>query len=211
MYNDVARTVSLVLLMAIGCLGCSAHSTPIPFPMVEAGWEAPVKSRLSDEHRNVGSIYLGRTSFNEVQNMYGRSIIAESYGGKSYSPNLICYGSPYSDSLLVFQTGPLGGWSIVTGVLLVGEPKIVGLACHKQGSLELPKAIAGIALGVHKSNVLDSFGDPSVDTDELLAYRFEDSGRTNKASVSATVTSGMEFGLEEDRVAWVRVYWQEST
>ena len=203
------KQISLLLLIFY-CASCSAQS--IPFPFSDKGWEQQIKGLLPEKWHSVDRVKLYETTLDEIEDFYGKGVRFRK-GGKNYSPYLQCYlvGNDY---VAVFQSGPLGGWSTVTGILVAKKAVYGNDNCGGSIDLKIPLGISELKIGDDEGRVYDLLGQPSLKTGNLLAYRYEQKGVSKvKGSDNQNiyVTSGIEVGLDKGQVSWIRVYWQEST
>lgn len=189
------------------CVSCSAQT--IQFPFSDKGWEHQVDGLLPEKWHSFDRVKLYETKFENIERFYGESNRFK-VSDKNYSPDLQCYliGDDY---VAVFQSGPLGGWSTITGILIAKKAAYNNKNCAK--SIELPAEIADIQIGDTKEKVYDMLGQPSFNEADLLAYRYEQEvgSKIPNSGKVIYVTSGIEIGLVKEKVSWIRVYWQEST
>ena len=185
------------------CVSCSAQT--IPFPFSDKGWEHQVDGLLPEKWHSFDRVKLYETKLEDIERFYGKSNRFKG-GEKNYSPDLQCYliGDNY---VAVFQSGPLGGWSTITGILIAEKAAYNDKNCVK--SITLSAGIADIQIGDTK----DMFGQAAFSEADLLAYRYEQESGSKVLSgeKAISVTSGIEIGLGKGKVSWIRVYWQEST
>ena len=205
----MTKLVSL-LFLTIVCASCAAQS--IPFPFSDTGWELQTKGLLPEKWHTVGQVSLYKTTLDEIEQFYGKGLRFRA-DDKNYSPYLQCY-LVKNDHVIVFQSGPLGGWSIVTGILIARKSAYGGAGCGGRINFDVPFGVAELRIGDIEGEVYNLLGQPSLKTDSLLAYRYEQQGGSKIKGLSDKsiyVTSGIEVGLNKGEVIWVRVYWQEST
>ncbi len=199
-----------MLSLIFYCALCSAQS--ISFPFSDKGWEQQIKGLLPEKWRSVDRVKLYETTLDEIEGFYGKGARFRN-GDKNYSPYLQCY-LVKNDYVAVFQSGPLGGWSTVTGILVAKKAAYGDENCGGSIDFEIPLGISELKIGDDEGRVYDLLGQPSLKMKNLLAYRYEQKGGSKvkgPENQAVYVTSGIEVGLNKGLVSWIRVYWQEST
>ena len=207
----------LVLILIFSSVSCasstmraSSSNDNISFAFSEIGWDKKSNGSLSSEWHVFDRTELYKITLSEVENIYGKAI---SYrpDTRSYSPSLLCYLSP-DNNVVVFQSGPLGGWSKVTAILIAKKDEYYDKRCIETKEIQ-QYSIGGLSLGLNQQEVNALLGNPSYKDKHFSAYRYEQKRRSKiEKNLDIYVTSGIEIGYSETGVVkWFRVYWQEST
>lgn len=200
------KTLWVVLLM----VACSPVLSEVHFPHLVHGWETSTAGEIPNHFLSLSNIQIGRSTIDDVYDELGKTV-AYRPGSESYSPKLICYLSSTDDTAVVFQSGPLGGWSVITAIW-VGRARHVDTAkCSTSDKIDRTRAnIGGIFIGTNTLTIKGELGEPTYVEPPHVAYRFETRDETSSETVF-DIVSGLEIELEDDCVVWYRVYWQAST
>lgn len=158
---------------------------------------------------SLSGVVIGTTTLEEVTTIFGQSKIYKP-DNKSYSPSLICYLSDKDDTSVVFQSGPLGGWSVVTAIF-IGYSQFVDVSkCSMSNLVNREKLIInGISLVSRLSDIENNIGKPTYHGNSFVAYRYQDTAPLKGGKVF-DISSGLELEFEKGQIRWFRVYRQES-
>ena len=203
-------SISLGFLLLASCSipASVSVSASVPFPFSTLGWEFPAEKIIGDRYLSIAGIVVGTSTLEEAVDLYGPS---DSYRGgpENYSPSLVCYTSPNKDLLVVFQSGPLGGWDIITAVWIGKSGYIDDSRCTKSALVrEESMTIGDLSLGLTKVELRTAFGTPTFSAPPFYAYRYLDEVESGEKKLS--VSSGLEFEFEQNSLSWFRVYKQFS-
>lgn len=129
MLQNNRRLLVFLTLMVHGSIlvaGEEMENGSIKWGMTEWGWNStPENSMLKESFREFRGYKLGHTSLDEVISGYGLSVDKQAFDQRvNYSPIYVCYqyfsGSENlpGNEVVIFQSGPLGGWDRLTGITL---------------------------------------------------------------------------------------------
>lgn len=197
------------ICLAILTLGCGSAESDIHFPFESWGWEDSVQRVIPDDFLSLSSIEVGTSTLEDVRERFGPAVEFRR-GNESYSPSLICYLADTDDTAVIFQSGPLGGWSVVTAIWIGHSHHIDVANCTASSKVGREKAsIHGVFPGSSFSTIELNLGMPTYRKLPYIAYRFQDQD-VSSSDGPFDITSGLELELKNDRVAWFRVYRQAS-
>ncbi len=196
----------------------------LPTPELEGGipaaiQTAPVKGVLSDRHRTVVGVTVGKHSLDGVMNILGRAAVVKLERAEG-RPSVVCFrsGDPSDDTVVMFEAGPLGGFKQVTAIS-VGPSSTFGAI---QGSCKASKAISreaanagGISLGIAVEMVAQSVGSPIANTSAgLFEVAFEKTETIKESSSGKAwevdTSSGLVGRARGGLVSWFSVYYTRS-
>lgn len=199
------KILGALFLFLISC-GTIAGAT---FPFSEKGWDSSEKKIVDDGYLTLSEVTIGVTTFDQIVGIFGKSTLYKP-DKKNYSPNLLCYKSVNDDTTVVFQSGPLGGWKIITAVW-IGKASFVDTSkCAESKLVDRERMqVNGLSLDLNIDDVKKYLGDPTFHNQSFYAYRYEDQTSTEKNKIF-DVTSGFEFEFGQHEINWFRVYKQLS-
>lgn len=194
--------------IAFFLLASCTSNADIFFPFATWGWDASEKKVISENYLSLSGIVIGTTTLEDVTTIFGKSKPYKP-DSKNYSPDLICYLSNKDDTAVIFQSGPLGGWSVVTAIL-IGRSQFMDVSkCAVSHLVRREKMIInGISLDSKFSVIQYHIGKPTFHESSFIAYRYQDTAVNN--NMLFDISSGLEFELENDEILWFRVYRQLS-
>jgi len=188
----------------ISFLISSTSIAQVPFPFSEQGWNSAEKKIIDKNYLNLLGVTVGTSTLDEVIEVFGQSEIYRS-SNKNYSPNLLCYKSEHDNTGVIFQSGPLGGWVIVTAIWIGSMNFVDATRCVKSKLVDRSKlVINGLSLDLEASDVQNIIGKPTYKGSSFLAYRYEDNSET------FDISSGFEFDFNQYQLGWFRIYRQLS-
>lgn len=130
---------------------------------------------INDDHITILGFIVGKHSLLDVQNELGE---VDALPRKEHAPEQICYVSvrPSERTIIIFESGPLGGWKYLTAFSLVSEKsdfKYVQLC--KKTSLVSPDIAtkSGLKLGMSKEDLMAIMGKPSKIIDDNYFYLYD--------------------------------------
>ena len=112
----------ILLIVALFCFVTCVQAMcedEIPFPMAGWGWGKAKDNELSSSTFILNGIEIGKSTKQDIKTKYGES---DSFRIQevTYSPDLICYKERIG-SIIIFEFGPLGGWDIVTSIVMTSD------------------------------------------------------------------------------------------
>lgn len=195
----------IIILLLSSCAGTAIA----PFPFARWGWDSSEKKIIDDRYLLLSGVVVGKSTFDDVAKIFGKSKIYRS-GAKNYSPNLVCYKSEHDDASVVFQSGPLGGWSVVTAVWVGKTNLIDATRCAKSRLVDRKKmAPNGLSLDLTIADIQKRIGRPTFRNAQFVAYRYQDKIVLVEGKIF-DVTSGFEIQFENNKLNWFRIYRQIS-
>jgi len=196
----------LPLLLILCVASCSVQATPDT--LSKKGWDQQINGVLPEKWRSLDRVKLNETTLDEIETFYGEGVRVRKEG-KEGSPFFLCYAVGH-EHIVIFESGPLGGWSTVTGIMVAEKGKYDNKNCG--GSIKIPLGVAELRIGNEERNVYDALGKPSFKTQEGIVYRYHHKAVSKRSKNQVIdVTSGIEVGLHEGWVNWIYIYWLEST
>lgn len=199
------KTSYLIVLCLISCASVASAT----FPFSEQGWDASEKRIIDENYLQLSNVVVGTTTLDEVVEIFGQSELYRP-NKKNYSPSLLCYKSEHDDSSVIFQSGPLGGWQVVTAIW-VGKVNFIDSArCAKSKLVNRKKMeMNGLSLDLRVTDVKNRIGNPTFSNSSFFAYRYEDKITLDEGKVF-DVSSGLEFDFNQNQLNWFRIYRQLS-
>ena len=199
------RAFCFVTLFLASC----ASIAGIPFPCSDFGWDLSEKKIVDKTYLKLSGVLIGTTTLDEVVSIFGHSELYRP-NNKNYSPKLLCYQSESDDTSIIFQSGPLGGWEVVTAIW-VGKADLVDeKRCAKSKLVDHKKmAVNGLSLGLGVNDVKNIVGEPTFRNFSCFAYRYEDQTNLESGEIF-DVSSGFEFEFSQNQLNWFRIYQQFS-
>lgn len=194
-----------VMFFLISCLSAAE----ILFPLDGKGWDLNKKAIIDKRYLHLLGVSIGISTFDDVTNILGKS---EAYktSSKNYAPSLLCYQSVHDDIAVIFQSGPLGGWHVVTAIWIGNANLINTTRCAKSKLVSRKTArMNSLSLNLKPSDVKNIFGDATFNSPLFCAYRFEDEIVLDDDR-AFNISSGFEFGFNGHKLSWFRVYRQLS-
>jgi len=199
----IKSCVAFLLLISCGSIAGA------PFPFSKWGWDSSEKKIIDKNYLLLSGVVIGTTTLNEVEGIFGTSEIYK-LDKKNYSPNLLCYKSEDDDTGVIFQSGPLGGWKVVTAIWIGKVDFIDEARCAKSTLVDRKKmAVKGLSLDLGISDVKNIIGKPTFHDSSFFAYRYEDKIALEKNKIF-DVSSGFEFESGQSQLNWFRIYRQLS-
>lgn len=195
----------VAILFLVSC----ASIAGAPFPFSEQGWSSSEKKSIDESYLQLSGVVVGTTTLDEVVEIFGQS---ESYrlNKKNYSPSLLCYKSERDDTSVIFQSGPLGGWKVVTAIWIGNVDFIDAARCSRSKLVDRKKMVLnGLSLDFEVADIKNIMGNPTFHNSSFLTYRYEDKVSLDEDKVFY-LSSGFEFGFNKHRLNWFRVYRQLS-
>ncbi len=202
----IIKTVPCVAFLLLISCGSIAGA---PFPFSKLGWGSNEKKIIDERYLSLSNVVIGTTTLNDVTDIFGQSEIYK-LDNKNYSPNLLCYKSAYDDTSVIFQSGSLGGWKVVTAIW-IGKVNFIDAArCAKSTLVDRKNmTVKGLSLDLVASDVKNTFGKPTFHNSSFFAYRYEDKTTLDKNKIF-DVSSGFEFEFGRRQLNWFRIYRQLS-
>ena len=195
------------ILFLISC----ASIAGTPFPFSEQGWNSSEKKTINENYLWLSGIVVGTTTLDEVVEVFGQSKLYRP-NKKNYSPNLLCYKSDLDDASVIFQSGPLGGWKVVTAIWIGNVNFIDATLCAKSKLVDRKKmSVNGLSLDLGIADVENIIGNPTFQNASFLAYRYKDKTTLDEGKIF-DISSGFEFdfNFNKQRLNWFRIYQQLS-
>ena len=199
------RIFCVVTLFLVSC----ASIAGTPFPFSDFGWDLREKKIIDETYLKLSGVLIGTTTLDEVVSIFGHS---EPYrpNNKNHSPELLCYKSESDDTSIIFQSGPLGGWEVVTAIWIGKADLVDEKRCAKSKLVDRERmTVNGLSLGLGANDVKNIVGEPTFRTFSFFAYRYEDQTNLESGEIF-DVSSGFEFEFGQNQLNWFRVYQQFS-
>jgi hypothetical protein len=203
--NTLSKKLGIAFLM----LGCSSAESEIHFPFESWGWDDSVERVIPSNFLSISSIEIGTSTLEDAKREFGAAAVYRP-GTESYLPSLICYLSDSDETAVIFQSGPLGGWSVVTAIWVGNSNYVDESKCATSSKVKREKDSGrGVFLGSRISAIESELGEPTFAKLPFVAFRFQykDVGRTDGPF---DISSGIEMEIEDGRVVWFRVYKEAS-
>lgn len=177
----------------------------------DKGWDKMQKGVLPSKFTSFGNVALDKSTLGEIETLYGTAQRYKSDTTATAS-DLLCYLSPDGHAV-VFESGPLGGGSYVTAILVVGKGIYTHEHCSETNRIEKMPEIGGLAPGLDKAAVERLLGPPSYSDARFIVYRYAAKRPLNNTKTGYfDITSGVEIGISaKGKVSWFQVYWVESS
>ena len=199
------RVVCLTISFLVSCVSIA----DVPFPFSEQGWNSSEKKAIDENYLRLSDVVVGTTTLDEVIEMFGQSKLYRP-NKKNYSPNLLCYKSEHDDASIIFQSGPLGGWKVVTAIWIGNVNFLDATRCAKSNLVDRKKMVVnGLSLDLEITDVKNIIGNPTFQKPFFHAYRYQDKITLDQDEIF-DISSGFEFNFDQRQLNWFRVYRQLS-
>lgn len=199
------KVACLTIFFLVSCVSVAG----VPFPFSEQGWNSSEKKAIDENYLRLSGIVIGTTTLDEVIEIFGQSELYRP-NKKNYSPNLLCYKSEHDDTSIIFQSGPLGGWKVVTAIWIGNVNFVDATRCAKSKLVDRKKMVVnGLSLDLRIADVKNIIGNPTFKKSSFHAYRYQDKITLDQDKIF-DISSGFEFESGQSQLNWFRIYRQLS-
>ncbi len=165
-------------------------------------------SELPEGMLAISNTKISYSTFSEVLPIFGNALLSRGKGAAD--PNILCYRSEdkkNDNTILIFESGPSGGWRIIDGIGLLKSDDSTYKECipspHVSSSLHFD---SGFRIGMSEKELTAILKTPSAIKGEWQVYRYEGSRKIKGLDFTVNVYVFIRVVDSKVKEIWIRKY-----